>query len=505
MRESPGRRELLAAGLLTATTATLTACSGDDDQSARSRGPSEPDLGGSPDHHLVLASAATQVDETLEPSVALTRALLASATAVVVCAPDPPAVSQAAPVATRLGIPLLVAGPQLRPELDRLGVRTVVAAASGRSTPASLGDLGNRELVDSTDADRLAGLPPTRPAHGPVLVVRRGARVPAVIEATLAATGTTRVVTDSADIRADPNLRTALRSSSETPVAGLGDLGPGAHFAQRVRTSRRAPDLPGGGLLPFPTRRMVALYGHPETAALGMLGEQGPDAAVLRARALAARYAAALGQPVVPAFELIATVATGAAQRDGSYSRRTPIEVLRPWVDAAERAGVYVVLDLQPGRTDFRTQAAAYEELLRRPGVGLALDPEWRLAPGQRHLTQIGSVGIDEVNAVGAWLDALVRARDLPPKVLILHQFRLSMVRDRARLDTTLDQVQWLVHADGQGSQGDKQSTWARLRAGLPAGTWLGWKNFEDEDTPVLSPEQTAAGVRPVPWFVSYQ
>ena len=69
-------------------------------------------------------------------------------------------------------------------------------------------------------------------------------------------------------------------------------------------------------------------------------------------------------------------------------------------MDAAREAGVYVMLDLQPGRTDFLTQAKRYEELLAQPHVGLALDPEWRLGPQQLHLEQIGSVGIDEVNSV---------------------------------------------------------------------------------------------------------
>ena len=141
------------------------------------------------------------------------------------------------------------------------------------------------------------------------------------------------------------------------------------------------------------------------------------------------------------------------------------MRVLLPWVEAAEQAGTYVVLDLQPGRDDFLTQAKAYEELLRRPWVGLALDPEWRLQPGEKPLRQIGHVGIDEVNEVGAWLAALVREHDLPPKVLTLHQFRPSMVRDRDRLDTSLDEVQWLVHADGQGGQNAKQGTWSALQA----------------------------------------
>ena len=50
----------------------------------------------------------------------------------------------------------------------------------------------------------------------------------------------------------------------------------------------------------------------------------------------------------------------------------------------------------------------------RCPYVGLALDPEWRLAPDQVHLRQIGSVGVDEVNGVVAWL-ADFTAQRAPP------------------------------------------------------------------------------------------
>ena len=52
-------------------------------------------------------------------------------------------------------------------------------------------------------------------------------------------------------------------------------------------------------------------------------------------------------------------------------------------VEAAAEHGVYVVLDLQPGRQDFLSQAQQYQELLELPNVGLALDPEWRLGPDQ--------------------------------------------------------------------------------------------------------------------------
>ena len=481
---------------------------------------------------VVEGDAAAVIERGTEASVAASRALLSEATAVVVVASD--AVDGGTSVATALGVPLLVWGPETAAELDRLGTRTVVrvasperntaastTAASPRSPTSTSGttadtvapspvpdDLGDREVVDvaAGAAPEVEGLPLTPPSGRVVALSREGRDAPAAVEATLSAVGATGLVTDAADVRLAGDARTSLRESPETVVFGVTrGLGPVKNFEQRVRTVRVAPELPGGGFLPFPQRRMVALYGHPETAGLGMLGEQPAEQAVTRVSQLTEEYAALGDDEFVPAFELIATVASAGPGDDGQYSRRTDIDVLEPWVDAAGDAGVYVVLDLQPGRTDFLTQAQAYEALLLRPYVGLALDPEWRLRPDEVHLRQIGSVDIDEVNEVGAWLAALVRDNDLPPKVLTLHQFNLSMIRGRERLDTGIDEIQWLLHADGQGSQRDKQTTWAALRVDLPDGVWLGWKNFEDEDSPMLTPAQTLAQVQPTPYFISYQ
>jgi hypothetical protein len=246
------------------------------------------------------------------------------------------------------------------------------------------------------------------------------------------------------------------------------------------------------------------MYGHPGSAALGVLGEQGIDASIGRARRLASDFDHLVDVPVIPAFEIIATVASSAPGPDGNYSAESDPEDLRPWVDAAGRAGLYVLLDLQPGRTDFLHQALRYRSLLEQPHVGLALDPEWRLGPGQQHLAGIGSVGIDEVNLVVTWLARLTRDERLPQKLLVLHQFQLAMIQGRERLDTSRPQLALMIHADGQGSQGDKQATWRVLHEGAPRLHW-GWKNFYDEDHPMLTYQQTIAQVRPRPDLISYQ
>ncbi len=512
----PRRAALRSAALVAAGAAGACSLPG----TGSSDGTSGRSGSGDPSTHEVVVrsgSAATALDATGGASaatVAASVALLERATAVVLATDTDAEIIAGTAAASALGVPLLVEGPGVAAELDRLRTTTVLRyaaapapSASGSESTATV-DLGDLEVIEGTPVDELPelpGLPRTSPAGTTTVLVLEGTQVPPALRAVLAAAGAAPTTVPDVDPRASDTAVAAVRAGDDVPVLALGPgFGPDDRLTQRVRTARKAAELPGGGLLPFPGRRMVALYGHPQTKALGMLGEQGPKASVRRAQALAEEYAELTDDLVIPAFEIIATIASG-SKGDGSYSRRTPIDVLRPLVEAAEGAGIYVVLDLQPGRTDFLEQAKHYEELLRRPWVGLALDPEWRLRPDQVHLKQIGSVGVDEVNRVGAWLAGLVRTHDLPPKVVTLHQFRASMVRERERLDTSLDEVQWLMHADGQGGQNAKQGTWAALRRDLPEGVWVGWKNFEDEDVPMLTPEQTMRRVQPTPWFVSYQ
>jgi hypothetical protein len=73
----------------------------------------------------------------------------------------------------------------------------------------------------------------------------------------------------------------------------------------------------------------------------------------------------------------------------------------------------------------------AYEQLLREAEVGVALEPEWRMGPGQVPGREIGSVGAAEVQAVADWLSALVADAGLPDKLFVVHQFHASMVRER--------------------------------------------------------------------------
>jgi hypothetical protein len=264
------------------------------------------------------------------------------------------------------------------------------------------------------------------------------------------------------------------------------------------------PELPLGGRVLFPKYRLVALYGSPDGPALGALGEQPMAATIDRVKKLAADYQPYTGTTMMPALEIIASVASDNPTNDGDYSREADAASLRPWAEAAQKAGVYVTLDLQPGRDDFLTQAKEYASLLQLPNVGLALDPEWRLKPDQVHLTQIGSVDAAEVNRTSAWLAALTAEQHLPQKLFLIHQFRSDMITDRPTLDTSHSQLAYVIQMDGSGNQSQKQDTWQTITRDAPTGLSFGWKNFYTKDTPTLSPQETIAKT-PVPDYVSYQ
>lgn len=287
---------------------------------------------------------------------------------------------------------------------------------------------------------------------------------------------------------------------------------PATQTKSHPRTQQKQPSVveqpawtfPGGGTHLLPEHRMVALYGTPDAPGMGALGEQPVDAAITRVKDLATQYQSLSKQPIVPTFEIIATIASNVPTDDGDYSNELDPGKLQPWIDAARVAGVYVVLDLQPGRDDFLSQAKQYEGLLRQPNVGLALDPEWRLGPGQKPLVQIGSVSADEVNQTAGWLADMVSRDRLPQKLFLLHQFRMSMIPNRQALTISHPELAYAIQMDGQGSQSVKRSTWSVITANPPENTHFGWKNFYQKDTPVLNHEQTMQ-ITPIPWYISYQ
>ncbi len=262
--------------------------------------------------------------------------------------------------------------------------------------------------------------------------------------------------------------------------------------------------LPGGRARIFDRQFLVAYYGTAGSGVLGVLGEASPDRIIGRLRAAARpfeRPLAARGIRVQPVFELIVTVVDSRPGRDRDFNHDIAVARVQEYIDAAHRHGVLLLLDLQPGRSTFSRVTRRWAWALRDPWVGLALDPEWRMAPGQIPARTIGHVGAAELNEVSAWLSGLVTAGDLPEKLFVIHQFRTDMVRGigRVRPRPGLAMVQ---HVDGFGPPQAKLATYHRVAR--PRQFTMGFKLFLDEDRPRMSAARVLA-LRPRVGFVSFQ
>jgi hypothetical protein len=254
----------------------------------------------------------------------------------------------------------------------------------------------------------------------------------------------------------------------------------------------------------FPHWRMVALYGNDRASVLGALGEQDPDAAAARLEQVTAPWRRPGDRPVLPAFELIATIATASPGPSGQYRSRSSDAHVQRYLDAARRHGVYLILDLQPGRSDFLTEAKAYERFLREPDVGLALDPEWRTeAPGRPGGGYVGQVDASEVNAVADWLAGLVAEEDLPEKLLVVHQFQIRMITNKDQLREP-EGIALTIHMDGFGTRSQKLTTYRYVHVDEP---WSnGFKLFYDEDINRFTANDLLDGAaQPIPDLVTYQ
>ena len=248
---------------------------------------------------------------------------------------------------------------------------------------------------------------------------------------------------------------------------------------------------------------MIAHYGTATTAVLGVLGEGTPEQAGRNLLKAAEPYGKASGRRILPAFELIVSVAQRSPGDDGDYSAYLADAEIDRYLAEARRIKALVILDLQPGLADPLVQAEHFEKYLRQPDVGLALDPEWKLYGAQKPGRQIGYLDAASVNEVSAWLADLTRRHDLPEKLFVLHQFQKRMLPDR-HVIATRPGLATVLHVDGFGGRGVKRDTYAALATTDGGALHNGYKLFIDEDIDMLSPVEAMA-VRPRPELITYQ
>lgn len=246
---------------------------------------------------------------------------------------------------------------------------------------------------------------------------------------------------------------------------------------------------------------LVTWYGNPHSAKMGILGEYTGEQLANGLMEQAKAYQAVTTKRVQPAYELVAIVAQGAEGADRLWRRRESKKVIDQMLVDARAHHFKLVLDIQVGHSNVKSEIEYLRPYLEEPDVYLALDPEFHMWEGQRPGRVIGHTLAEDINYSIDVLDKIIAAKKLPPKVLIVHQFTMNMLPDKenvkrsAKVDVALDM-------DGWGDRPLKLAIY-RMVTRKPL-EYPAIKLFYRKDDNLLAPREVLA-LNPSPAVVIYQ
>src|SRR5262245_62174023 len=236
---------------------------------------------------------------------------------------------------------------------------------------------------------------------------------------------TRRPAQDSARA-ADTSAKTRPTDTSET--ARAPERSPKKRAASAIAPTPEpvwpvdGPPLLSGSILP--ERRIVAFYGNPLSKRMGILGELPPEQMLAKLdREVAAWNAADPDTPVQPALHLITVVAQASPGKDGKYRARMDSSLIEKVYGWARQKNAILFLDLQIGKSRLEEERPRLANILKRPDVHLAIDPEFSMKRGGAPGTRIGTFDAADINYAVQFLADLVTDQQLPPKVLVVHRF----------------------------------------------------------------------------------
>ncbi len=261
-----------------------------------------------------------------------------------------------------------------------------------------------------------------------------------------------------------------------------------------------------GALLPF--NRIVAFYGNLYSTRMGILGELPKDQMLKKLKQEVDKWQAAdTSIPVLPGLHYIAVTAQGQPGKDGKHRLRMPFHQIDTIVNWAKEINAQVFLDVQVGGSTVRDEVPQLETYLKMPNVHLGIDPEFSMKNGETPGTKIGTFNADDINNAIDFLAGIVKANNLPPKILIVHRFTQGMITDYKRIKK-LPEVQVVIDMDGWGDKILKTSSYQRYIYKEPVqftGFKLFYKNDIKKDKQGLFQPAELLRFTPKPIYIQYQ
>jgi hypothetical protein len=299
--------------------------------------------------------------------------------------------------------------------------------------------------------------------------------------------------------------------ASEPPAVTPADPAP-APQTEAVPVEAPPPVEPAPAPEPSPppppasvlaNNQVVVFYGSPNHPGMGILGVFPPEESAQRVKAEAAVYDSLNGdRGAVPALDLIYATVQSEPTSNGLYLRYLKDDVVRTYLELADRYDLQVILDLQIGRGNVAEEVRKIEPYLHNPRVHVAIDPEYAVGPNGVPLRTPGRISGADINEVQGYLSDLIAREGLPPKMLIIHQYLEGTVID-GEATQVVPNVDLVVNMDAFGNPQEKQQKYQMFSA-RPYAEHRSFNIFLRHDDHVLS-EEEAIALNPSPDVIFYQ
>ncbi len=262
--------------------------------------------------------------------------------------------------------------------------------------------------------------------------------------------------------------------------------------------------LPGAIL---PGKRIIAFYGNLLSTRMGILGELPPEEMLAKLDEEVANWTKADSlTPVQPALHVIVVTAQGHPSAGGKYRLRMKHKMIDDVLELARQRDAIVFLDVQVGHSTLQEELPQLEKYLRLPNVHLGIDAEFSMKNGNVPGRSIGTFDAADINYATGYLAGLVKAHQIPPKLLIVHRFTQRMITNYENI-ALRPETQVVMHMDGWGSPALKKDTYRRFIVKEPVqftGFKLFYKNDLRDSPRMMAPEEIIT-LEPSPMYIQYQ
>jgi hypothetical protein len=257
----------------------------------------------------------------------------------------------------------------------------------------------------------------------------------------------------------------------------------------------------------FPSKRVVAFYGNLYSKQMGILGELPRAQMLAKLKEEVANWQKAdTVLEVVPALHYIAVTAQQAPGKGNTYRLRMPFHQIDSVLSMAREINALVFIDIQVGHSTLQKEIPELEKYLKMPNVHLGIDPEFSMKTGHAPGKVVGSFDAADINYTMDYLTSLVKANNIPPKILVVHRFTQNGVTNYKQIKTR-PEVQFVMDMDGWGHPPLKIGTYKNFIHKEPV-EYTGFKVFYKNDMKnngrLLTPKEILA-LKPQPVYIQYQ